>query len=95
MQSKPKDPRLDPFVRGGRIERSAHYQHIPAPPQEILARELETFRSLASECQQPQLEVPSQHLLQPTCLVVSCMISCASLHQWQRPQHQAESSPRA
>lgn len=69
-QSKPKDPRIDAFVKGGKILRSSHYDHIPAPPQEILAREIEAFRSIASETAQPQLKVCS-------------LLSSAGHHIWQ------------
>ena len=57
MTSQPSDPRPDPFVKGGSIDRSAFYQHIPAPQPSVLRQEVEAFRVLAKSTLTPQLQV--------------------------------------
>ena len=56
MTSQPSDPRPDPFVKGGSIDRSAFYQHIPAPQPSILRQEIEAFCALTESTPTPQLQ---------------------------------------
>ena len=90
MTSQPSDPRPDPFVKGGCIDRSAFYQHIPAPQPTILRQEIDAFRNLTSSTPAPQLQVCP---CSPACSAES-LITCESCgaHAAQHAQ-QGHSSP--
>ena len=59
MTSQPSDPRANPFVAGGGIDRSKPLSVIPAPDERTLQQELEAWRGLAAGTPAPRFQVSS------------------------------------
>ena len=56
MTSQPSDPRVDPFVLGGGIDRSQPLTIIPAPDEHTLQKEIDAWRDQAASTPAPDFE---------------------------------------